>query len=488
MKIRKVTGLARSISQFAAAGLIGCVIAVVVVFVIVLNNRPELSVWHLADLDEEFTTESDVSNFEQYLALEERLFRQLDALVYAKVPQGPENTINRYSRGSLSDPGRWPVNWNRSFELRHEEPRAGVLLLHGLSDSPYSMRALGQAMHEHGATVVGLRIPGHGAAPASLVETRWQDMAAAVRLAARHVRETVGEKPLYLVGYSNGGALAVEYLLSALNDTSLPPVAGVILLSPEIGISGSAALAVWQGRLGHLLRFEKLAWNSLLPEYDPYKYGSFAVNAGDLAQRITVHIQKQLDALQGSAKLEILPPILAFQSSVDATVTASALVANLFARLPPANHELVLFDINRRVEVGILLKQDPRTVFEPLLRKGDRSFDLTVITNESNDSNRVVARTATRGEENLSVSAYLNEWPAGVYSLSHVALPFSPSDPIYGGPAATESPGIQLGNLAFRGEREVLRISGTDLLRLRWNPFFDYVQTRILQFTMLEES
>ena len=127
-------------------------------------------------------------------------------------------------------------------------------------------------------------------------------------------------------------------------------------------------------------------------------------------------------------------------------------------------------------------------MFEPLLRKGDRSFDLTVITNESNDSNRVVARTATRGEENLSVSAYLNEWPAGVYSLSHVALPFSPSDPIYGGPAATESPGIQLGNLAFRGEREVLRISGTDLLRLRWNPFFDYVQTRILQFTMLEES
>ena len=55
--------------------------------------------------------------------------RGVDALVYEKVPQEAENSINRYSRGSRSDPGRWPVNWNRTFELRRKEPRAGVLLL-----------------------------------------------------------------------------------------------------------------------------------------------------------------------------------------------------------------------------------------------------------------------------------------------------------------------------------------------------------------------
>ena len=488
MWFKSLTGVARILLQFVSFGLIGGFVAVVIVFVYVLNSRPDLSVWHLADLDEEFTAESDVSDFGQYLALEDRLFEQLDALVYAKVPQGPKNTINRYSRGSLSDPGRWPVNWNRTFELRRKDPQAGVLLLHGLSDSPYSMRALAQLLHEQGAWVVGLRIPGHGTAPSGLVETRWQDMAAAVRLAARHVRDAVGDKPFYLVGYSNGGALSVEYTLSTLDDSSLPRPSGVILLSPEIGVSAVAALAVWQGRLGHLLGLEKLAWNGLLPEYDPYKYGSFAVNAGDLAHRITVHIQKQLDSLQGSGRLEKMPPILAFQSSVDATVTATALVANLFARLPPANHELVLFDINRNVDIATLLKHDPRTVFRPLLKKSDRGYDLTVVTNEGPKTNRVVARTTVHGKVDFSAPVKLGEWPPDIYSLAHVALPFSPRDPVYGGPLAGTSPGIQLGNLALRGERGVLQISGTDLLRLRWNPFFDYVESRVLRFTQLSDQ
>lgn len=181
-----------------------------------------------------------------------------------------------------------------------------------------------------------------------------------------------------------------------------------------------------------------------------------------------------------------MPPILAFQSGVDATVTASALVGNLFDRLPPANHELVLFDINRLAEIGALLKQDPRTVFEPLLAHNDRAFNLTVVMNESDESNRVVARTTVTGQASPPTSIFLGEWPPGVYSLSHVSLPFSPTDALYGGPQATDSPGIQLGDLALRGERGVLQISGTENLRLRWNPFFDYVEGRILQFTGLE--
>jgi hypothetical protein len=313
-------------------------------------------------------------------------------------------------------------------------------------------------------------------------------MAAAVKLAARHVREEVGDKPLFLVGYSNGGALAMEYALSSLDDGTLPQIAGIVLLSPEIGISPVAALAVWQGRLGHLLGMEKLAWNGLLPEYDPYKYGSFAVNAGDLAYRITQRIQRQLNELQGTEKLQALPPILAFQSGVDATVTATALVANLFDRLPEGGHELVLFDINRRAEIGTLLKEDPKTVFEPLLNNTERDYDLTVVSNENAESNRVLARTVLDGEVSASATSYLGKWPRGVYSLSHVALPFSPFDPLYGGPQAGDSPGIALGDLAPRGERGVLRIPGNDILRLRWNPFFDYVLSRTKRFMALGDN
>ena len=57
-------------------------------------------------------------------------------------------------------------------------------------------------------------------------------------------------------------------------------------------------------------------------------------------------------------------------------------------------------------------------------------------------------------------------------SLSHVALPFAPGDPVYGAEPSTPSPGVHLGNLAWRGEKGVLKASPTALLRLRWKPFY----------------
>jgi alpha-beta hydrolase superfamily lysophospholipase len=477
---------ARILLRLIGYGTLGSLITGITIFVVIVERGSDLSVWHYADLDEEFTQDSEIADFSGYLALEDRLFRRLDELVYAKLPRQNRTGINRYSRGSLSDPERWPVNWNRSFVQGNEDPIAGVLLLHGLSDSPYSVRSLGEQLQQAGAWTLGLRIPGHGTAPSGLVEVRWQDMAAAVRLAARHVQQNVGDKPFYLVGYSNGGALALEYALAALEDSSLPSPQGIVLLSPEIAVSDIAAYAVWQARLGHLLGFEKLAWNSVLPEYDPYKYGSFPVNAGDLAHRITLHIQNRLTELQGSGKLERMPPILAFQSSVDATVTPEALLVNLFDRLPATPRELVLFDINRAAGIDEMLRRDPMKVFRPLLVSGKSGFDLTVVTNEEDESSRVVALRNEYGREDGATSTYVADWPTGIYSLSHVALPFPPDDPVYGGPLAAESPGIHLGNLDLRGERGVLHVSGSNLLRLRWNPFFDYVTARTLEFMQLD--
>ncbi|NIP98860.1 MAG: alpha/beta hydrolase, partial [Akkermansiaceae bacterium] len=51
---------------------------------------------------------------------------------------------------------------------------------------------------------------------------------------------TAPDKPFFLVGYSNGGALSVEYTLASLTEESLPRPTGVILLSPEIGVTEAA--------------------------------------------------------------------------------------------------------------------------------------------------------------------------------------------------------------------------------------------------------
>jgi hypothetical protein len=70
-----------------------------------------------------------------------------------------------------------------------------------------------------------------------------------------------------------------------------------------------------------------------------------------------------------------------------------------------------------------------------------------------------------------------------VYSLSHVALPFREDDPLYGHLHPERSPGIQVGGASLRGERGVLRIGAAALLRLTWNPFYPWLEERVLAFT-----
>jgi len=468
-------------------GVLGGFVTLVVVAIVLLEKRPDLSIWHEAKLDEEFTRHSDVEDFAGYLALEDRLFKQLEREVYEKTGRAGENSINRYQHGSITEPAVWKRNWNRTFEFNAEKPKAGVLLLHGMSDSPYSLRAIGETLHQRGATVVGLRIPGHGTAPSGLVRVHWKDMAAAVLLAARHLREEIGDAPLYLIGYSNGGALAVEYALEAQENAEMPRVAGLVLISPEIGVTPAAALAVWQGRLGRWFGFHKLAWNSIKLEYDPYKYGSFAVNAGDQAYRVTKEIGERIDKLGKKGKLAGFPSVLAFQSGVDATVSVPALVSNLFAKLPEGGHELVLFDINRKSEmIESVLTRDPDGELSALLENMHPTFALSVVRNRSENGQPVaeieIRRHSADGESSVEVPGL--SWPEGIFSLSHVALPFPESDLLYGSGKIKDagSPRLTLGNLALRGERGALRVSPDDMLRLRWNPFYSLIEKQTLRF------
>ncbi len=496
--LKSVLPASRHFIRVLLSSLLGALVVIVALGVFELNNRPELKVWHKTVLDQEFRADSGLKDFGAYLEQEERLFKQLDQLVYQEIDKEDQRTINRYFRGSLSDPGRWPTNWNRSFVLPVDEPQIGVLLLHGMSDSPYSLRSIGQLVHGHGAYVIGMRVPGHGQAPSGLLDTKWEDMAAAVRLAMSELQEKSAGAPLYIVGYSNGGALAVQYVLDSLADESLKPVDGLILISPEIGITKFAALAKWQERLGHLLGLEKLAWNSILPEYDPWKYGSFALNAGKQAYRITQEIQLQITVQAKAGTLGRVPPILAFQSVVDATVTAPALVNNLFDRLPAISskqgnnhqihHELVLFDINRYAEIEPLMKVNPSAWIEPMLKSDNPQFMLTLMSNKSRENKHLIAASRMPGSSKVETCETGFSWPEGVYSLSHVALPIPPDDPVYGGDEAGSSPGIVLGGLALRGEKGVLQVPAADMLRLRYNPFHSYLEHRMLIFMGLEPA
>lgn len=465
--------------------LSGGFVALLALFLLTVQGRDEPDLWHTTQLEEEFTASCGDVSFADYLAREDRLFEEMEREIYAKSGAAQPGEVHRYRRGSQADPTSQPDNPNRSFDwLPEGEPRCGVLLLHGMSDSPYSLRALGRSLRDEGARVVGLRLPGHGTVPAGLRGMHRRDLIAATHLAMRHLRDQLGDRPLFLVGYSNGGALAVRYALESLEEESLPSVSGLVLISPAIGVGRLAGLAAWQGRLGHWLGMEKLAWISLSAEYDPCKYHSFAVNAGDQVHRLTVDISRQFDRLGRQGRLESFPPVLAFQSAVDATVSTPALIAGLFAQLPGRRHELVLFDLNRVGQIEGFLAQDPRQELTDRVLATEKPFVVTVLANREPQSLALELRRYPGDRRAPEISDPGLSWPEGVYSLSHVCLPFPPDDPLYGnGPGQDhESDHFQIGNLALRGEKGVLAVAPVDQLRLRWNPFYDWMEARIIDF------
>ena len=75
-------------------------------------------------------------------------------------------------------------------------------------------------------------------------------------------------------------------------------------------------------------------------------------------------------------------------------------------------------------------------------------------------------------------------WPPGVISLSHVALPFPPDDPLYGERPPGNEDALFLGQPSIRGERGLMRISTDWLLRLRYNPFYDYLERRVVAWVV----
>ena len=91
-------------------------------------------------------------------------------------------------------------------------------------------------------------------------------------------------------------------------------------------------------------------------------------------------------------------------------------------------------------------------------------------------------RERQEGEETLSLKELGLAWPEYIYSLSHIALPFAPDDPVYGNDSASENPGVRLGRLALRGENRTLAIPNTAMTRLHWNPFYPFLSDRVRAF------
>ena len=101
----------------------------------------------------------------------------------------------------------------------------GILLIHGFTGSPASMRPLGDDLAERGFAVELPLIPGHGTHWKDLVKVTWQDMARETVAAFERLRSRTSAQ--VAVGLSNGGLIALR-----LAQTRGDDVDGIVLINP----------------------------------------------------------------------------------------------------------------------------------------------------------------------------------------------------------------------------------------------------------------
>jgi alpha-beta hydrolase superfamily lysophospholipase len=441
-----------------------------------------LEPWHTFVPNDAHAAAIDQMDWLGWMAAESRVFDQVKTEVSDRLEDRDQTLDNRYFTASPLYPGHFVRDWNRSYVLQPDgPPRGAVVLLHGLTDSPYSLRHVARRYRELGYVVVAIRLPAHGTVPAALTDVVWEDWAAATRLAVREARRlSGGTTPLHMVGFSNGGALATQYALDAVEDPHLPRPDRLVLISPMIGITAFARFAGFAALPAILPAFAKAAWLGIVPEFNPFKYNSFPVNGARQSYRLTQSLQQQIQRLAREGRLSNLAPVLTFQSVMDFTVSTRAIITALYLQLPSNGSELVLFDRNSNSKLGELLRPAADLALGRLLPTPPLPFRLTIIANADPGTAEMVERITEPGETAERTIPLNQTYPRNVFSLSHVALPFPTTDSLYGpDPDPTEDFGAHLGALAARGEVGVLLISPASLMRISWNPFFPYVMRRI---------
>lgn len=103
----------------------------------------------------------------------------------------------------------------------------GVLLLHGFTGSPASMRPWGEALAAQGWSVRVPRLPGHGTRWQDMNITTWEDWYSEAERNLRELRERCAR--VFVCGLSMGGALTLR-----LAEQHGEEIAGIVLVNPAV--------------------------------------------------------------------------------------------------------------------------------------------------------------------------------------------------------------------------------------------------------------
>jgi len=260
-----------------------------------------------------------------------------EGMSFAAYVKHSRNIILKYRTDITPENQDRILEANSPFELRpgpacpkseDGKPERGILLIHGLSDSPFLMRDLAEHFHSRCFLVRAILLPGHGTVPGDLLKVTFQAWIEAARFGIRGLAGDV--KQVYVGGFSTGGTLAVHEALSGER------IDGLLLFAPAIALRSKLAfMANWHKPVSWAN--EGLKWAEIYDDRDYAKYESFAMNAADQIHLLT----QELGFLQrGRPKLPM--PVFMAASMDDASADTEAAYAFVLG-LPNTRNRVVLY-------------------------------------------------------------------------------------------------------------------------------------------------
>jgi esterase/lipase len=191
--------------------------------------------------------------------------------------------------------------------LPKQTPKATVVLFHGLSDSPFFMRSIGEFLQTKGYVVIAPLTPGHGKkeADADMQDDQLQDRWVS------HTQDVMNfassfDLPVVIGGFSTGGALASHYTLN--NPDS---VSALLLFSGALELSGAAEAMSKVWGMKSLAKWLDGEYEADGPH--PHKYPSVATYTALVLMDVIKEIRELLD------EKSISKPIFAAHSMADNT-------------------------------------------------------------------------------------------------------------------------------------------------------------------------
>ncbi len=329
------------------------------------------------------------------------------------------------------------IEWRMPFERApaghcDSDETTGLLLIHGLADTPFLFRDLADRLAARCVRVRAILLPGHGTRPGDLVTAESDQWIDSARTHARGLSDQVDR--LYVGGHSLGGAIAT---VLALED---PSVQGLVTFAPAWELDGLRDV-LWLGTLAEPF----IDFIEHEPEPNPVKYETLAVNTGDEMGEILGRVQSELEARRSIDDL----PLLLVATEADSVIDLDYLQRGFRERFThPASH--------------MLLYRDTR---EPLPSWWQ--------------PRRMSERMAWLPEHRI-------------VEMSHQSLPVGPDNPLYGvdglirhclepnGGSREECLARdpqRIRYAAYRGEGE--RNDRYLTSRLTWNPHFDDLVDRV---------